>query len=251
MDIVGVIDLLGGRAVHARGGRREDYAPVERVAGVALAPGDAAALAQVYVERLAVTTLYVADLDAILGGSPQDTLVERLTAPGAAVWLDQGVASVAQARHARDLGAARVIVGLETLPSWEVLAGICTALGSARVAFSLDLRNGVPVVTGDRLLRDGSDAPTLAARAARAGAGALIVLDLERVGRSAGLDAWLIARVRQAVPHVRLLAGGGVRSRDDLVQLAREGCDGALVATALHTGGLGADDVRAARLFPG
>jgi phosphoribosylformimino-5-aminoimidazole carboxamide ribotide isomerase len=68
------------------------------------------------------------------------------------------------------------------------------------------------------------------------------------VGVGAGLDLDLIARVRAAIPRsVRLLAGGGVRGWRDLEQLAKFGCDGALVATALHDGRLSAQDVERAR----
>jgi phosphoribosylformimino-5-aminoimidazole carboxamide ribotide isomerase len=48
---------------------------------------------------------------------------------------------------------------------------------------------------------------------------------------------------------VTLLAGGGVRDVEDLRALAARGCDGALVATALHDGRIGARDIAAARHF--
>jgi uncharacterized protein related to proFAR isomerase len=51
--------------------------------------------------------------------------------------------------------------------------------------------------------------------------------------------------VREAVPGLTLLAGGGIQGREDLVRLADSGCDGALVATALHDGGLNVADVAA------
>src|SRR5204862_5712078 len=92
-------------------------------------------------------------------------------------------------------------------------------------------------------------AQVLATRARDAGAGAVIVIDLARVGGGAGLDVPMIARVRQAAPALMLLAGGGVRGPDDLVRLADAGCDGALVATALHEGRLGAADIAAAELL--
>jgi uncharacterized protein related to proFAR isomerase len=47
-----------------------------------------------------------------------------------------------------------------------------------------------------------------------------------------------MARLRAAVPGVTLMAGGGVRDATDLDHLARAGCDGALVATALLSGRL-------------
>ena len=64
MRIIGVIDILDGRAVHARAGNRSAYAPIERAAGVRI-DGNVEALARVYVETLGVKELYVADLDAI------------------------------------------------------------------------------------------------------------------------------------------------------------------------------------------
>jgi phosphoribosylformimino-5-aminoimidazole carboxamide ribotide isomerase len=73
------------------------------------------------------------------------------------------------------------------------------------------------------------------------------VIDLARVGTSTGLDAVLVDRVRTASPGLTLVAGGGVRGWSDLVRLAEAGCDGALVATALHEGTITADDIQAAR----
>ena len=81
---------------------------------------------------------------------------------------------------------------------------------------------------------------SLAVRAVDAGAGAVIVLDLARVGTAAGPDFELLARVHAAVPATPVFAGGGVRGFDDLARLAAAGCAGALVASALHDGALSA-----------
>jgi len=254
MRVLGVLDLLGGRAVHARGGRRDSYEPVQ---GTGLrtgtetrppyAPGDAVALARWYMREVGLTELYAADLDAIANRPPQNALVAALAALGAPLWLDSGAASVADARHALELAAAVVVVGLETLPSYDALAEICASAGGDRVAFSLDLRDGEPVVASGASGIRGEPAHGVAARAAATGVGALIVIDLARVGTGAGVDLALIARVREAVPGLTLLAGGGVRGAEDLERLSDAGCDGALVATALHDGGLGAAEVAAAR----
>ena len=268
MRVIGVIDLLGGRAVHASAGRRDRYEPVQTVAGMPIEPGDAVALARMYLRHLGLTELYAADLDAILArlrlrqdasaglaeaprvsggakaGPRQDTLVASVAELGAPLWLDAGVASVVDARHALELAAAVVVIGLETLPSYDALADICASVGGDRVAFSLDLRDGEPIVAPG-VLREPAD--VVAARAAHAGAGAVIVIDLARVGTGTGLDLALISGVREAVPGLTLLAGGGVRGSEDLARLEDAGCDGALVASALHDGRLGADDVAAAR----
>jgi phosphoribosylformimino-5-aminoimidazole carboxamide ribotide isomerase len=200
------------------------------------------ALARTYAARAGLTELYVADLDAIQGCPPQDAQVVTIAALGTPFWLDAGVSSTGRARRAFDLGAARLVVGLETLTSFESLEEICEAVGGDRVAFSLDLQNGVPIVASDRI-PSGESAPRLAARAANAGARVVILIDLARVGTSAGLDLALFARVREAVPDLTLLAGGGVRGPEDLARLADCGCDGALVATAVHDGRIGAAEI--------
>ena len=153
MQVIGVVDLLDGRAVHARGGRRDRYLPVHAVDGAPIEPdGDAMALTRAYVERLGVTGLYVADLDAILGRPLQNAciaaLASGLSATAPRLWLDAGVSSTERARQVIGLGAAHVVVGLETLHSYQALAEICDTLGD-RVAFSLDLRDGEPIVAAD------------------------------------------------------------------------------------------------------
>jgi phosphoribosylformimino-5-aminoimidazole carboxamide ribotide isomerase len=246
MRVIGVVDLRGGSAVHAVAGVRERYEPVRRIAWAPLAAGDAIALVRGYREQLGIEELYVADLDAIAGSAPQRALVTGIAHLGSPVWLDAGVSSVERARDALALGADRVVVGLETLSSFDALEAICRALGDDRVAFSLDVRDGVPMLAaGGHVM---PEAPhRLAARAADAGAGAVIVIDLARVGTGRTPDAALIGRVRAAAPSVVLLAGGGVRESADLGRLAGAGCDGALVATALHTGAVDAAAVAAAR----
>ena len=257
MHVIAVVDLLAGRAVHARAGRREGYLPMRTVAGVPIEPGDPVTLARAYVDDFGVTSLYVADLDAILHQlrnlrgrfNRQTAIVRDLVALGVPVWLDAGVTSPDDAGHVLELGVARVVVGLETLPSYEALEKIRVVAGSDRVVFSLDLRDGVPVTSlkaEGSSLKFGGAACEVAARAAGAGVDAMIVLDLARVGTGAGPDLELIANVRMAAPRLTLVAGGGIRGPEDLLRLAHVGCDGALVATAILDGRLSAADVAAA-----
>ncbi len=248
MRIVGVLDLRQGQAVHARGGRRRQYQPVAQVAGRPIASGDAIALAREYVVGLGLTDLYVADLDAIEGGAPQDGIIAELADLGAALWLDGGTTTVAQAEHAvARLRAARVVVGLETLPSFEVLRAVCAAVGPARVAFSLDADGPVPRRrAGIELgVAPGATAADIAVAAAHAGVETMIVLDLARVGMGGGPPLMLVRGVRRAAPALSVFAGGGVRDIHDLTALAAEGCAGALVATALQNGRLRGDGVPA------
>jgi phosphoribosylformimino-5-aminoimidazole carboxamide ribotide isomerase len=164
-------------------------------------------------------------------------VVGGLATLGVPLWVDAGTSTATDAAAAIELGATTVVVGLETLTTFDALSAVCEAIGGARVAFSLDLRHGVPLVSpnGPAGLTSASD---VARRAAAAGAGTVIVLDLARVGTGAGIDLPLMRAVRDAAPDVALIAGGGVRNDADLQALLAAGYDGALVATALLSGAL-------------
>ena len=234
--IVGVIDLRDGQAVHAKGGARKAYAPVTAVAGREIRPGDAQTVAGFYGE-LGLDDVYAADLDAIAGGPWQDEVIRALVTTTPRLWLDAAIAAPGDAQRALTLGASRVVVGLETLPSYPALRTICETVGSDRVALSLDVRDGV-TLTANGAIDSGTPAAVVAARAVDSGVRTIIVLDLARVGAQRGCNLDTISLVRQAAPEVTLLAGGGVRDEDDLRHLLDAGCDGALVATALLSGSL-------------
>jgi phosphoribosylformimino-5-aminoimidazole carboxamide ribotide isomerase len=248
MEIIPVLDLAGGVAVHARAGERAGYQPVRSVLFPDRA-GDPAALIRAYRERLGAERCYVADLDAIEGGPVQGGVLRRLAeleaSLGGSLLVDAGTHSADGALELLSLGASEVVVGLETLRALADLGAVLNAVGSHRVVFSLDLRMGHPIVHSEAGRAGGfaADALSLATQAVETGATCLVVLDLARVGTGRGVDLGLLEELRRRFPGIRLLAGGGVRSRQDLDRMRKAGCDGALVASALHDGSITATDV--------
>src|SRR5207249_3641903 len=145
LRVIPVLDLRAGRAVLARGGRRDMYAPVRSLLVAGGAGGDPLALARAYRDVLDCDEWYVADLDALAGDAVQRALLKALAGLRGRLLVDAAVATPERARALVRDGAARVVVGLETLPSFDALAAIARAIGPTRVAFSLDLRDGVPL----------------------------------------------------------------------------------------------------------
>ncbi|HEX9109422.1 MAG TPA: HisA/HisF-related TIM barrel protein [Longimicrobiales bacterium] len=237
MNVIPVLDLRAGRAVHARGGKRERYDIVQGVLGTG---DDPLALALAFRDQLGLTSLYIADLDAIAGKGNHHALIARLAREGFTLWVDGGVRDARAAESLAAVGAARVVVGLETLPSLAALPAIASKLGPEGMVFSLDLLNGKPL-SPDPVLAT-TDPLLIAGLAVAAGARTLIVLDVARVGTVVGPSP-LLAPLRAALPTIHLVAGGGVRDRDDLQALSARGCTTALVATALHEGTLAAEDL--------
>ena len=238
MDVIPVLDLKHGRAVHACRGERAAYAPV---AGVFGSGDDPIALARALRDDLGARRLYVADLDALTGGAGVSPLVAALAALGLELWVDAGVRTPAAAGDVLSAGAARAIVALETLPRLAALGEIVQRLGAARLVFSLDLRAGRPVAADPALAT--TDPVAIADAAARAGFDTILAIDVARVGSESGPDEPLLRRLHAALPGANLVAGGGIRHPRDLARLARLGCGAALVATAFHTGRLGRADV--------
>jgi len=235
--IIGVIDLRQGQGVNDRAGLRDAYAPVASIVGHEIRPGDAVALADFYTRQLGLDDVYAADLDAITGHTWQEEAIRVVAATVPRLWLDAAITTAEEAQRALALGASRVVVGLETLPSYAALQRICASATPERVALSLDVRDGI-TLTAHEEIQPGTPASIVAARAAETGVRTIIVIDLARVGVGRGCNLDTIVAVRKAAPEVTLLAGGGVRDEADLQQLVEAGCDGALVATALLSGAL-------------
>jgi HisA/HisF family protein len=254
MRVVPVIDLKSATAVHAVRGERERYRPVR--SAIAGDDGDPLALARAFRSELGLDELYVADLDAISGGSESGpgtdsggegdhrTIIAAL-AREARVMVDAGVSEPARARALLDLGAHRVIVGTETLSGPDALERLLAELPDSAVILSIDLRDGRALSPDPELA--GLAALDAVARLHRAGLREAIVLDLARVGSGAGPDVALIAEIHAAFPDLELLAGGGVRDVEDLRALGAAGAAGALVATALHGGVIGSSELAGLR----
>ena len=209
----------------------------------ALAPGaqgDPLVLARAFRLALGSRRCYVADLDALMGGSPQLDLLARLADPsqgfGPGLLADAAVNSPADAERLLACHVSEVVAGLETLSGPGQLARIVAAVGAGRVVFSLDLRDGRPVASAD--WAEGRDPAGIARAAIAAGIETILVLELARVGAGVGPALDVVGSVRAAAPHVTLLAGGGVRDAADLEALEAMGVRGALVGSALHRGGL-------------
>lgn len=229
--LIPVIDLKGGLAVHAVAGRRHEYRMVEGALGRGDAPVE---LAKSMARRCGTNQVYVADLDAIAGLPPHFALVDSLVARGLEVWLDAGITGPVDARPWLERhGTTTLVLGLETLRGPMALAETA-AMDSNRIAFSLDLVAGEPRAAEGWRTRNPEE---MFRAAAGAGVTRMLAIDLARVGTASGpwggsiVDAW-----QRSGAAGELLAGGGVRGRDDLNSLAIHGFHGALVATALHRG---------------
>lgn len=228
--VVPVLDLMGGQVVRAVRGERTAYRPIVSPLLPQDAPaGDPHAVAVALLQATGGRVLYVADLDAILGGAAQAVALRRLLAalPDVTLWLDAGFRDRAAARSlAAAVGAdgrrLQPVYGSESLGSLEALREI-----GREAILSLDSRAGQPLDPAGCRARPDLWPDTL------------VAMTLERVGAGAGPDLQAFARLRAEKPAARWVGAGGIRDRADLVAAAAAGADAWLVASALHDGRLG------------
>lgn len=242
MRILPVLDILDRQVVHAKAGRRDEYRPIE---SRLIAGSDPLELAREIRNTYGLNAFYLADLDGILRRRPNLSLYQLLVQAGFELLVDSGLRSSWDAVSIQNAGVDRIVVGLETCDSPDDLAEIVQS--SIEVTFGLDLLHGIP----RRPANSGgwSDDPLAIIRQAlsigchdigtKQAITSILPLDLSDVGMSTGGSTHAICRfIRDEFPHTRLITGGGVRSRADLLRLRDLGVDEVLVASALHDGRL-------------
>jgi phosphoribosylformimino-5-aminoimidazole carboxamide ribotide isomerase len=241
--VIPVIDLMDGVVVRGVAGRRAEYRPIE---SSLVAGSDPACVADAFV-RLGLNRVYVADLDAI--GNPENRAepdwdgYRAVLDAGLELWVDAGVRDEHDAKRLATFlhGAKRidgVIVALETLRDLAMLRRCVDIVRPERLVFSLDLRGGELLAQRDTW-REFSPLECGFA-AVDAGVARMIVLDLAAVGVDEGVPTLSLCRaLRARSDTLEIVSGGGIRHVDDLIALSESGCDGALVASALHDGRIG------------
>jgi phosphoribosylformimino-5-aminoimidazole carboxamide ribotide isomerase len=239
--IIPVIDVMHGRVVRASGGERWTYRPIASPLVNSDYPLE---VARALIEVTDAEELYVADLDAIMGLGVSEAVLtplrDELRVP---LLADLGLGTWRDFHPLLDPPTVAV-VGLETLESpgeFVAIADFC----APRLALSIDLWNGALADNWQSWQGEGVTGPNdiveLAEAAVRLGglSTRLIVLDLANVGGRQGPTtlSWC-RRIKDALPEVDLVTGGGTRNWDDVRRLADAGADGVLVASALHDGTL-------------
>jgi phosphoribosylformimino-5-aminoimidazole carboxamide ribotide isomerase len=229
LQVIPVIDLMGGKVVHARMGDRASYRPIE----TPLARGSEAV--DVISGLLGVYpfgVLYVADLDAIQRSGDNFSVLRGIRAkfPALSMWIDTGAATQDEVDAIVRPGLGSPIIGSESQRDASLVA---RHRNSGVAVLSLDFRGDVFQGPAE-ILNEPKRWPRR-----------VIVMTLARVGGGAGPDVARLAAIRSIAEGRELYAAGGVRDAADLAELGAAGAAGALVATALHQGRIVKADLEA------
>lgn len=225
MQTIPVLDLKNRLVVHAKQGNRQHYQPIHSP----LCPfADIFAVIGAFLTLADFDTFYIADLDAITGQGNNDALIAKVLAtyPNIMFWVDKGYQ---QAALVPKQGNYWPVLGSESYNPATVgeLAGF-----ARRFILSLDYSASGEALGAVDLFNGTDYWPE-----------AIIIMTLAQVGSGKGPDLARLRRFCGGYPDHHFIAAGGVRDVADLQALSALGVTRALVASALHSGAIGAGDL--------
>jgi phosphoribosylformimino-5-aminoimidazole carboxamide ribotide isomerase len=230
-QVLPAIDLRDGRVVRLRQGDFERETIYEADPATA-AQGFATAGAE---------WLHVVDLDGARTGVPAHgaaiATIVAAVGEGIRVEVAGGLRDARAVARAMASGAARAVVGTAALADPAFARRLVRTHGAARIAVSIDVRDGNAVGHGWTAGAAGVDAADAVRRLADAGVETFEVTAIERDGLLQGPN---LALYEQLVQFDRgaIIASGGVTTLDDLRAVRSIGCAGAIIGRALYEGRL-------------
>ena len=222
MDIIPVIDVMAGQVVHALRGQRQFYQAIKTPLSPDPSP---VSVIRGLLQLADFRTVYVADLDALMGLSPQAAVIQHLLAafPHLHFWVDCGLPPM---QPDTDFTCDQVVsvIGSESMTE-KTLEGLAET--GRPYILSLDFREGQLV------------GPRTILKAVDLWPERVIIMNLSRVGSFDGPDFSGAARFIERYPEHHFVAAGGIRHGQDLDDLLEIGVAAVLVASAFHTGAIG------------
>jgi phosphoribosylformimino-5-aminoimidazole carboxamide ribotide isomerase len=213
-------DLKGGIVVKGVRGDRSRYGPIALSSRIVDTSGPAGVI-----RKIKPKETYIADLDRIMGSGGHLAVIKTLSGMTRTM-ADIGVSSAGDFDLACGVSHA-VVIGTETAP-----LSVIEQRQGPRAIVSLDMKNG------EMMCRDPAfnTTPIQALKLLnRFELGAVILLDVGRVGSGAGIDEPFVTSAASASRH-DIIVGGGVRNVEDLELLEKCGASGAIIASAAHDG---------------
>jgi cyclase len=214
--------------------------------------GDPVELARAYDAEGADELVF---LDITASSVGRETMYDVVAATAAQVFIPLtvggGVRGADDVDRLLRAGADKVSLNTAAFARPSLLAECAMRFGSQCMVLSLDARrttgppSGFEVTTHGGRCGTGADAVEWAARAARLGAGEILLNSMDADGTKSGYDLPMIRAVRAAV-RVPVIASGGAGVAEHFAPAVAAGADAVLAASVFHFGQLRISEVKAA-----
>lgn len=182
--------------------------------------------------------IHVVDLDGARSGEliNLQVIAEMVKEAGIPIQVGGGVRDMDRVERLLDLGISRVIIGSAAIDDPKFVQQALEKY-SKQIVIGIDARDG-KVATHGWLETSTVSAEECARNMVELGAERFVFTDISRDGMLSGVNIEAVRALAQSCGK-QVIASGGVRSLDDIVQLARyqkEGVDGVIIGKALYSG---------------
>lgn len=225
MEVVPSLDLMGGKVVRLLKGdprRLVEYSsdPLATAKGWA---------------RMGAQRLHVVDLDAALQkGSNLLTILGLIKSLRISIQVGGGLRDLNKASMLLNEGADRVVLGTLAFSDKDALLNLLHRFGNERVVVALDYtKNGVKV--GGWRKATGLDVIETLGEFHKLGVKNFLLTAIDRDGTLIGPDFETLNRACQ-VKNVNIIASGGLKGLDDIVELKRLGVSEVILGRAIYEG---------------
>ncbi len=227
MEIIPAIDLIDGKCVRLAQGNFDDKTIYREN------PSDAAK----EFENVGLTRLHVVDLDGAKRGRIANLKVLEAIARDTNLTIDfgGGIKTDADIQSVFDAGAKMASIGSVAVKNAPQFFAWIEKYGGERILLGADVRGEKLAINGWQTATDIEIIPFLKDYFGR-GVTQTFVTDIAKDGLLQGTSNALYAKIRQAIPALKLIASGGVSVIGDLHELERLGCAGAIVGKAIYEG---------------
>lgn len=227
MQIIPVIDIKSGHVVLAKLGQRHQYQPLATPLCQSSHISD---VIEAYLSIHTFTRFYIADLDAIMGTGDNQSLINAVfhRFPDLQFMIDDGYPNTAYTLA--QYQQLTPVIGTESI-SMQDLSSLHTS--KKDFILSLDFSAQQQQMGAAKLYENTGLWPQK-----------IIIMTLARVGANRGPDLTKLKHFCHQYPLHTIIAAGGIRHYQDLLQLQQLGITTALVSSALHNGSLTPADIK-------
>jgi phosphoribosylformimino-5-aminoimidazole carboxamide ribotide isomerase len=231
--IIPVIDILNSKAVHARKGERAKYKPLK---SILIDSSEPIEIVKFLNQKFKFKEFYIADLDAIIKKKPNLVLLTKiLKIPEIDIILDPGIRDSADLVRYSKFKLKKLILGIETINSFDVINEALKVFGKNRIIVSIDMFNRNLISKIEEL--ESWTPIDLINRLKEFSVQEIILLDLFRVGQKIGGIPKFYLDIRSNFKGT-VLVGGGIKNFEDLQLYYNHNFSGVLIATALYDGSI-------------
>ena len=226
MEVIPAVDIMKGKVVRLLRGDPRQMTSYEHL-------GDPIHLAMRW-EAEGAQLIHVIDLDAALGvGENLEIIKLILKSVNVPLQVGGGIRNLNLARRILSLGVRRVILGSLAFSNPSAVETLVNEFGWERVVVALDHKGGTVMVKGWEASA-GVSVEAAAENFRTKGARIFLVTAVDRDGTLLGPDIKVLSSLCRR--GYRIIAAGGIRSIDDLLELKRLGVWGVVVGKALYEG---------------